>query len=138
MNCTVASHHDQGLPRQRNRSHACLSKRRLSLRPAHRAGEAVAAAGNILDVANRGVSVAESLAKGGNVNAQTDLIDDQLPPDTPDEVTLADHFRRVLEQRDQNVQGTAANLQWRAVLLEEPLVRVQAKRTKRGDLTTQP
>jgi hypothetical protein len=28
----------------------------------------------------------------------------------PDEVSLADHFRRVLEQHDQDVEGTATNL----------------------------
>ena len=136
-NRSVASHHEQGLPRQLRRSRACLSWRRLSLRPGNLSRKAVALAGNICNVADRGVPIAESLAKGGNVNAQTDLIDDQLPPDTPHEVTIADHFRRVLEQRDQDVEGTAANLECSAVLLEEPLGRMQAKRTKRGDFPPQ-
>jgi hypothetical protein len=51
----------------------------------------------------------------------------------PHEVTLADHFRRVLEQRDEDVEGTAANPECSAVLLEEPLGRMQAKRAKRSD-----
>src|ERR1700744_6388454 len=113
----VASHHKQGLPRQLRGSRACLSRDRLSLRPAHRAGKAIAAAANVGDVADRGVPIAESLAKGGNLKAQTDVIEDQLPPDASNEVTPADPLRRVLEQRDQNVQGTAANLQRRAVPL---------------------
>ncbi len=138
----VASHHDQGLPRQLRGSRGGrrgFFRRRLSLclRPGHPSGKAVAAAGNIGDVVDRGVRIAEPLAKGGNVKAQTDLIDDQLPPDTPDEVTLADDFRGMLEQRDQDVERTTADLEGSAVLLEPPLGRMQAKRTKRGDFPPQ-
>ena len=50
---------------------------------------------------------------------------------------IADHFRRVLEQRDQDVEGAASNLECSAVLLEEPLGRMQPKRTKRSDFPPQ-
>jgi hypothetical protein len=49
---------------------------------------------------------------------------------------FADNFRRLLEQRDQDVEGTAANLHRNAVLFEQSFGHMEAKGTKRSDSTS--
>src|ERR1700689_3806284 len=117
-------------------SHGRLSGGRLAHRPGHSASKAVATAWDIGNVADRGVPVIESFAKAGDLSTDTALIDDQPPPGATVEVMFADHFRRLLEQRDQDVEGTAANLHRNAVLFEQSFGHMQAKGTKRRDSTS--
>ena len=88
-NRMVAPHHQQGPARQTRDRPGFRS--RLGRRPGHRAGKAVAPAMDIGNVADRGVPIIQLFSKGGNVNAQTALIDDQIPPCTSDKLTLADN-----------------------------------------------
>src|ERR1700722_5751297 len=108
-------------------SHGCFSGGRLGHRPGHCAGKAVAPARDVGDVADSGGPGIESFAKAGDLSADTTLIDDQPPPGATVEVMFADHFRRLLEQRDQDVEGTAANLYRNAVLFEQSFGHMQAK-----------
>src|ERR1700677_2539241 len=117
-------------------SHGCLSGGRLAHRPGHCASKAVATARDVGNVADRGVPVIESFAKAGDLSTDTTLIDDQPPPGATVEVMFADNFRRLLEQRDQDVEGTAANLHRNAVLFEQSFGHMEAKGTKRSDSTS--
>src|SRR5260370_34199472 len=64
-------------------------------------------------------------------------MDAQVPHGAPETLRLADNLGRALEQRDEDVERTAANLQRSAVLLDEPLGRMEAKRTERRDSSVQ-
>src|SRR3984957_2387494 len=136
-NGIIASNHLQGPPRQMQSSHRCLSGGRLGHRPGHCASKAVATARDVGKVADGGVPVIESFAKAGDLSTDTALIDDQLPPGATVEVMFADNFRRLLEQGDQDVEGTAANLHRNAVLFEQSFGHMQAKGTKRSDFPPQ-
>src|SRR5580698_11328919 len=117
-------------------SHGCLSGGRLAHRPGHCASKAVATARDVGNVADSGVRLIESFAKAGDMSTDTTLVDDQPPPGATVEVMLANNFRRLLEQRDQDVEGTAANLHRNAVLFEQSFGHTEAKGTKRSDPTS--
>src|ERR1700722_1224260 len=118
-------------------SHGCLSGGRLGHRPGDCASKAVATAGDVGDVADSGVPVIEAFAKAGDLSADTSLIDDQPAPSATVEVMFTDNFRRLLEQHDQDVEGTAANLHRNAVLFEQSCSHIEAKGTKRSDFPWQ-
>src|SRR5438552_11888729 len=137
MNDIVATDDQQLLARQLRRSRECIARSRTRSCPGHLSGKAVAPARYVCDVTICRSSNAEALAQGSHVNAQADIIDDECPPGALDELTFADDFRRMLEQHKQNVEGAAANPERLAVLLQNSLGGMEAKRTKRGNCPPQ-
>ena len=78
--------------------------------------EAIAATGNIGDIAPPGLSVAKSPAKRRDVDPKISLFDERVRPHSGDQVLLADKFVWALDQSDQNIQRTATEPDRLAIL----------------------
>jgi hypothetical protein len=66
------------------------------------------------------LSVAECLAQGGNVKAQTAFFHHLLRPDPSQQVPLADGFAGPGRKREKDIERTRAQFDMGAVLLEKP------------------
>jgi hypothetical protein len=64
------------------------------------------------------------------VRAKTTLLDHHIGPHARDKFLLANNFSRTLDQRNQDIQRAAANLQWYLVSEETPPWRKQLKRAE--------
>jgi hypothetical protein len=78
--------------------------------------------------------VAERFAKHGDMKAQAPLFDHHIRPDPSDEVSLIDHRRRMLDQRDENVERATPQVHGDTISFEEPLRHSQTKRAELNDL----
>src|SRR5262249_40840541 len=78
----------------------------------------VALAGNVGDVPFLAVAVAQRLAETGHVNPEVARVDDQIAPHARNQLAVSDELARAFDQYHQNVEGTVAQCQRDAVLLE--------------------
>src|SRR5258708_240868 len=92
--------------------------------------EAVTPTRDIRDIANARFTVTEDFAKAGNVDPQAALVDHQRPPGMGDQITFTYDARRMLDQRRENIQSSAADLERDAVFLENSLSWTQPKGSK--------
>ena len=82
---------------------------RASCRAVDGSNEAVAAAGNIADVALAGLAIAKGAAQGRHVNPEIALFDEDVGPDPLQQLLLADDLALLLDESQQNVAGAAAD-----------------------------
>jgi hypothetical protein len=95
--------------------------------------EAVAAAGNIGDVSGAVPSVAQRLAKAGDVHTQVCLLDDEVGPDECDEVPPGYDLSGTLDQRNEDVERPAADGDRLIVSLKASFRCIETKRPKGRD-----
>ena len=98
---------------------------------AYRRDEIVAPADNGDDVTIAALTVAERSAQGTDLNLQVGLFDDGLRPDASYQFFLADHLAGALDQKDENVEGAAAEPHRPVALKQKPLLRKEQERAKR-------
>src|SRR5712664_2219380 len=80
-----------------------------------------------------GLTIAKCLAKGGDMDAEATLVDRDTRPDPRHQIVLADNLARLLDQNDQDIERAAANMKRDTFPFDQPLRRVQPKRTERND-----
>jgi hypothetical protein len=94
------------------------------------AGELIAAAGHVDDVAGAVAAVAERLADHREVDAEIALLDESVRPHGPDQVVLTDQCPPCLDQCDQEVERPAPQPD-RPVTLDEQLpCRIEPERSE--------
>ncbi|MGY4286626.1 hypothetical protein ACVWXO_005846 [Bradyrhizobium sp. LM2.7] len=82
--------------------------------------EAIAATRHIDHITGSFAGIAERLAQRCDMEAQTALVDIDVGPDALDQHSLVDDFTGAPGEKDQNIQRAAAEMQRRAILLQEP------------------
>jgi hypothetical protein len=65
-------------------------------------------------------AIFERSAEAGDVNPEAALLHNHIGPDSRHQFLVADDFPGAFDQRDQNVQGTAATLDRRSVPQQAP------------------
>ncbi|MNQ83264.1 hypothetical protein D3C85_983400 [compost metagenome] len=91
----------------------------------YRRDKAVAALGNVDDVAMAVLPVAKGPPQGGNVHPQVDLLDHRARPDQCDQFLFADHRARVLDQHLQDIQRPSAQPQRLIAFQNQSLIQVE-------------
>jgi len=76
--------------------------------------------------------ITERAAQPADLNREIGLLDVCAWPYARDQLFLADELAGAFEQRDENIEGTTADLDRLAVLGEQPLHREHAERAERG------
>ncbi len=74
----------------------------------HRCDKGVSPAGVVGDVAPAGAAVPKRLAQRGDMDPKRSLIDDRIGPGAGDQLILADRLAGAFDERDEDVQGPAA------------------------------
>ncbi len=94
--------------------------------------ERVALVRGVDDVARPLGAFAQRLAHGIHVESEVALVDDEVAPHPVDQLLLGDDAPRVIDQRDQEIQGAAAKPDRHAAAPQEPFLRGQLERAERG------
>jgi hypothetical protein len=81
---------------------------RKILQGCHRCDEAVSTSRHVGHKAQVWMAVAEHLAQPCDMHAEVRLLDGDVGPDAGGQFLLADHLPGALDQRDQDVEGAAA------------------------------
>ena len=76
----------------------------------HGSDKAISPAGNVRDVARAVLSITERLAQFGNVDPQTDFLDDEARPRIGENFLLRNHLTRAADQQPQDIRCPAPNL----------------------------
>ena len=92
-----------------------------ALHGGNRRDEAVAAAGDVDDVALAAAAFVQVAAQRGDVHAQRGLLDHRAGPDLRNQLVLAHHLAGALDQQHQDVQRATAQRHRAAVLAQDPL-----------------
>ncbi|MNF91658.1 hypothetical protein D3C84_742690 [compost metagenome] len=98
--------------------------------PLHGRDKAITALGNVDDVALPVLPVAQCATQRGDMHAQVDLLDHRSRPDECDELVLADHVARTLDQHLQDIQGPPAHAQRPVPIEDQPLPQVKRIRAE--------
>src|SRR5258708_21516739 len=83
------------------------------------------------DVTIAALAVAECSAQGTDLDLQVGLLDEGLRPDARDQFVLADHVAGALDQKDENVEGAAAEPHLSVALKQKPLLGKEQELAKR-------
>jgi len=89
--------------------------------PRRRRNEAITAARHIREIALAAFAGVEGLAQRCDMDPKGDLFDEKPGPNLGDQLPLADHFTRMLDQNEQDIERTAAKLDRLIGLLENAL-----------------
>ena len=93
-----------------------------SSRDRDRRDEAVAAAGNVRDVAIARLAIAQGAAERGNVDPEIAVLDERIGPDATHQLLIAQQLTSALNERCQDLAGAAAEVNGR-VAIEKQLSR---------------
>jgi hypothetical protein len=93
--------------------------------------EAIAAAGSGHQVSMALVAIPQGAPQRRDVHSETDVLYDCIGPDLSDQITFRDELTRVLQERYQDIQCTAAESDRPVVLQQHVLCREQPKRPER-------
>ena len=96
-----------------------------------RGDKAIAAPGNRRQVAIAAAAVAQRPPQPGDLDLEIAVLDEGVRPDPRHELALADQLAGALDQRDQDLQGAAAQTHRPAGLQQQPSRREQMKRAER-------
>ena len=88
----------------------------------YRRDEAVAAAGNVRDVAIARVPIAQGATERGNVNPEIAVLDERIGPDATHQLLIAQQLTGAFNERYQDLAGAAAQVNGR-VAIEKQLSR---------------
>ncbi len=113
--CQSARQPQGSLCRERVRSSGIRSRRAR-----YRCDEAVAAPGHVRDIPCTVAPAAQRFAKPSDVRAKTTLLDHHVGPYARDQLLLGNNFSCTFDQRNQDVQRAAANLERHLVSEETP------------------
>ena len=101
----------------------------------HRGNESITSARIVDDVAPARSAIAKRPAQRRDVDPQCPLLDDGIGPSAGDELVSGDGVASAFNQRDENVECTAAEAQRLSVFEQHPLLRDQPERAEDGLLT---
>jgi DNA-binding winged helix-turn-helix (wHTH) protein len=88
---------------------------------ADRCDEAVASASDVGDEPVGLLQIPERLAQGGDIDPEIGLLDKGSWPDGRDQLLLRNHLPGPAHERNEDVQGTAADLDWLALAQQNAL-----------------
>ena len=132
----LPSDHPLQTMRERNRRRSLRDARCVRCRCRHVAlhgsDKAIAAARHVRDIARTLLAVAERLAKFGDVNPEADLLDNKARPRVGEKLALWDHLTRAVDQKPQDIQRPAPQLDRDTIPLEQPRLVMKRKRPE-GD-----
>ena len=121
-NDLVAPHHSREQRWQRVVSFRKVVGSRQTRRiPRRRRNEAITAAHHIREIALAAFAGVEGLAQRRDMDPKGDLFDEKPGPNLGHQLPLADHFTRMLDQNEQDIERTAAKLDRLIGLLENAL-----------------
>ncbi len=103
----------------------------IGSRTNNRSHEAVAPAGHGADVPATKLAIMQCPPQCRDVRLEIVLLDDDAGPDPRDQLPLAHELARALNQRDQDIEGAAAETERLILFEEEALARAQSEGTKR-------
>lgn len=103
-------------------------RRRCIMR--ERCGEAIAAPGNIDNVAGTCGTIVERFSQSGDVEAKAALVHIHVGPDPLNQFSLVDDFAGVLGESDEDIERAAPDVERCAVLLQQPRAGKQPERSK--------
>jgi hypothetical protein len=97
-----------------------------------RCHEAIAAPRNIGNVSTTWLAVAERPSKPKDVDLEITLLDGRVGPDARHELVLGNQLARALDQRCQDLEGTAAETNGDFTFQQKLLRRKEAEGTERN------
>ena len=95
-----------------------------------RRDKAVAAARDVADIARSRAAITECLAQRGYMDPQGPLVDDRIRPSAGDQLILVNGLAGAFNQRNKDVQSSAAETQLFPILEQHALRGDQAERSK--------